>query len=205
MPKFMPKFVRGNSGQALVETLLLMPLLLAIILNAINFGYLCLMALDITSSTRSSGLYSIMGSATPATPVLPLAGSFSCATLAKTVSDLACQDLTGAVYSPSTTNTGINICSPSVGVLNQGLATQQSACITAGSVGSFGAAEPDPELNSSSTVPAFYLNRVDIAYQFTPPIPSMPFNLMVLAVPGCTSAPISCTFYRHIEMRVMGP
>jgi hypothetical protein len=209
----MPKVVRRSSGQALIETLLLMPLLLAIILNAINFGYMCLMALDITSATRSSGLFSIMGSATPATIVLPPAGSFSCTSPGKTVSDLACQDLTGAVYSPSTSNTGINVCSPSVGILNAGTGTQQSQCTTAG-IGSFGAAEPDPECSSASSstnppctggTPAFFLNRVDIAYQFRPIIPSMPFNLIVMAVPGCTGAPVTCTFYRHVEMRVMGP
>jgi hypothetical protein len=201
----MRKFVRGSSGQALIETVLLMPLLLAIVLNAINFGYLCLMALDLTASTRSSGLYSIMGSATPATIVLPKGGPLNCAAPARTVSDLACQDLTGAVASPSTSNTGINVCSPSVGILNAGTATQQSQCTTFGSVGSFTTAGPDPEMNTSNTVPAFFLNRVDIAYQFSPPIPSMPFNLMVLAVPGCTGSPVTCTFYRHIEMRVMGP
>jgi len=54
------KFVRGDSGQALIETVLLVPLLLAIILNAVNFGYFFLMALNITSSARSSALYSIM-------------------------------------------------------------------------------------------------------------------------------------------------
>ncbi len=56
-----PNFVRENSGQALVETVLLLPLLMAIVLNAINFGYFFLMALNITSAARSGGLYSIMG------------------------------------------------------------------------------------------------------------------------------------------------
>ena len=199
----MPKFGRGSSGQALVETILMVPLLLAIILNAINFGFLCLMALDLTSSTRSSGLYSIVGGATPAAIALPKAGPLNCTAPSTSVSDLACQDLTGAVYTPSTSNTGFQVCSPSVGILNSGGVNQQSQCTTFGSVGSFPAAEPDPELNSGNTAPAFMLNRVDIAYQFSPPIPSMPFNLMVLAVPGCTGTPLTCTFYRHIEMRAM--
>jgi hypothetical protein len=207
----MPKFVRGSSGQALVETVLIVPLLLAIILNAINFAYLCLMALDITSSARSSGLYSIMGSASPPAIALPSAGPYTTTT---SVSYLTFQDLTGAVYSPSTSNTGINVCSPSVGVATgtAGGPNQQSACTTFGSIGSFGAADPDPECSAASTksnppctggTPAFMLNRVDIAYKFSPPIPSMPFNLIVLTVPGCTGTPVTCTFYRHIEMRAM--
>jgi Flp pilus assembly protein TadG len=196
-----PKLVRESSGQALIETVLLLPLLLAIVLNAINFGYFFLMALNITSSARTSGLYSIMGSATPAAIALPKAGPTATTT---TVSYLAYQDLTGAVYSPST-NAGVQVCSPSVGVLNAGTVNQKSQCSAFGSVGSFPAADVDPELNSGSTAPAFLLNRVDVAYQFTPPIPLMPFNILVLASPACTTTggSVSCTFYRHTQMRAM--
>ena len=196
-----PNFVRENSGQALVETVLLLPLLMAIVLNAINFGYFFLMALNITSAARSGGLYSIMGSATPAAIALPPAGS---ATAINSVSYLAYQDLTGAVYSPST-NAGVQVCSPSVGVLNAGTVNQKSQCTTLGSIGSFPAADVDPELNSGNTAPAFLLNRVDVAYQFTPLIPLMPFNIIILASPACTSTAgsVSCTFYRHTQMRAM--
>jgi hypothetical protein len=92
-----------------------------------------------------------------------------------------------------------------VGIANAGTTNQQSSCSTFGSVGGFPAAVPDPELNASGTLPAFLLNRVDIAYQFSPPIPLMPFNIVVLASPACTSSAgvVSCTFYRHSVMRVM--
>jgi hypothetical protein len=197
------KLVRDNSGQALLETVLLMPLALMIVLNAVNFGYFFLMALNITSSSRSSGLYSIMGNETPAAIPVPPAGPVGAI---NSVSYLAYQDLTGAVYSPST-NAGVQVCSPSVGILNAGTVNQQSSCTPFGSIGSFpvSVSGPDPELNSSNTVPAFMLNRVDIAYKFTPPIPSMPFNIVVLASPSCTSTggTVSCTFYRHSVMRVM--
>jgi Flp pilus assembly protein TadG len=194
--------MRKSSGQSLVETVLLLPMLLAIVLNAINFGYFFLMALNLTASSRSSGLYSIMGDATPAALPVPNAGP---QTATNSVSYLAYQDLTGAVYSPSTINTGVRVCSPSVGILNAGTANQQSQCSSFGAVSSSVAAGPDPELNSSNTVPAFLLNRVDIAYQFTPPIPLMPFNIILLASPACTTTggSVTCTFYRHSEMRVM--
>jgi len=217
----MPKFGRGSAGQALVETVLLVPLMLAIVLNAINFAYFALMALDITSTSRTSGLYSITGSETPAEIPLPLAGSFNCSTPGNTVSDLACQDLTGAVSSPSTA-TGLQVCSPSVGIAagTAGTPNQQSACslTTSGWSGStFPAAGPDPECSSASSsanppctggTPAFYLNRVDVAYKFTPLIPFMPFNLIVMTSPACTTSAggsVTCTFYRHTVMRVMGP
>jgi hypothetical protein len=194
----MPKFVRGSSGQALVETILLIPLLLVIILNAVNFGYFFLMALNITSASRSSAIYSVMGSSTPAAMALPKAGPVGTST---TVSYLAIQDLTGAVSSPST-NAGVQVCSPSVGpILFPGTVNQKSACTTFGS-GTFPAADPDPELNSGSTAPAFMLNRVDIAYQFTAPIPLFPFDAIVLISPACNASG-TCTFYRHSVMRVM--
>ncbi|MCU1297115.1 MAG: TadE family protein, partial [Acidobacteriaceae bacterium] len=177
------KLEQDSSGQALMETVLLMPLLLMIVLNAVNFGYFFLMALNITSAARSSGLYSIMGGATPSAIALPKAGPETTAT---SVSYLAYQDLTGAVYSPST-NAGVQVCSPSVGVLNAGTTTMQTNCASYGSVGTFPSAEADPELNSGNTAPAFLLNRVDVAYQFSPPIPLMPFNLVNLASPACTS------------------
>src|ERR1700758_5513804 len=106
------------SGQALIETALILPLLLMIVLNAVNFGYFFLMALNITAASRTSGIYSVMGGATPAALPLPNAGPVTTTT---TVSYLAYQDLTGAVYSPSTSNTGVQVCSSSVGaILNAG-------------------------------------------------------------------------------------
>jgi Flp pilus assembly protein TadG len=192
---------RRNSGQALIETVLLLPLVLVIVLNAVNFGYFFLMALNITASARSSALYSITGGETPAGIPVPPAGP---ATTAKSVSYLAYQDLTGAVYSPST-NAGVQVCSPSVGILNAGTTTQKTRCASFGSIGGFSSSDPDPELNRSNTTPAFLLNRVDVAYQFATPIPVFPFNIIVLLSPACASSggSVTCTFYRHSVMRVM--
>jgi hypothetical protein len=190
-----------ESGQSLVETVLIVPLLLTLVLNAINFSYFFLTALNITSSARSGAMYSITADATPAAIPAPPAGPV---TSTNSVSYLAYQDLTGAVYSPST-NAGVQVCSPSVGIVSAGTTNQRSSCTTFGSVGGFPAAVADPELNSAGTLPAFLLNRVDVAYQFRPPIPLMPFNIVVLASPACTSSGgvVSCTFYRHSVMRVM--
>ena len=45
---------RRSRGQALIETALIMPLFLTIVLNAVNFGYFFLMALNLTSAARTS-------------------------------------------------------------------------------------------------------------------------------------------------------
>jgi len=192
-----------SAGQALVETILMLPIIITIVLNAINFGYFFLMALNITASSRSAGLYSITGDETPAAIPVPPAGPLNAA---GSVSYNAFQDLTGAVYSPSTA-AGIQVCSPSVGILNSGTVNQKTQCTTLGSVGTFTGkdSEPDPELNGSNSAPAFLLNRIDVAYQFSPPIPLTPFSILVMANPNCASAggTVTCTFYRHSVMRVM--
>ena len=190
-----------DSGQALMETILAMPVLLVLVLNAVNFGFFFLVALNLTGAARNSATYSIMGGATPSSISLPLAGPNTTIT---SVSYLAYQDLTGAVYSPSTT-AGVQVCSPSIGINNPGTTTQNSMCSAFGSVGTFVAASTDPELNAGNTAPAFNLNRVDVVEKFTPPIPYMPFNIVLLVNPLCVSAggSVTCTFYRHIEMRAM--
>ena len=100
-----------SAGQALVETILMLPIIITIVLNAINFGYFFLMALNITASARSTSLYSITGDETPAAIAVPAAGPINSAT---SVSHIAFQDLTGAVYSPSTA-AGVQVCGPDGG------------------------------------------------------------------------------------------
>jgi hypothetical protein len=188
--------IQNNSGQALIETALILPLLLTIVLNAINFAFFFLMALNITSSSRTSGIYSIMGNATPAAMPLPKAGP---QTTANTVSYLAFQDLTGSVVTPSTSNTGVNVCSSTVGISGSGTATKTS-CSKLGIGGGFStSAESDPE------APAFLMGRVDVAYKFSSPIPATPFNALLLLSSNCTSTGgnVTCTFYRHVVMREM--
>ncbi|HET9406611.1 MAG TPA: TadE family protein [Candidatus Sulfotelmatobacter sp.] len=195
------KHMKGSSGQALIETALVLPILLTIALNAVNFAYFFLMALNITSASRSATIYSVMGGSTPASIPYPKAGP---STTPTSVSYLAYQDLTGAVFSP-TTGAGVQVCSSSVGILSPGTTAMKTNCASFGSVGSFTGSEVDPELNAGNTAPAFLLNKVDVAYQFSPPIPLTPFNIIVLAAPVCGRAggTVTCTFYRHVEMREM--
>ena len=190
------ELARKDSGQALIETALILPLLLTVVLNAVNFAFFFLMALNITSSARTSGIYSIMGGATPASLALPKAGP---QTTTSTVSYLAYQDLTGSVSTPSTTNTGVNVCSSTVGTSGTGTSTK-TTCTSLGTGSGFpSSAASDPE------APAFLLGRVDVAYKFSPPVPLTPFNALLLVASNCSSSSgtVTCTFYRHVEMREM--
>src|SRR5947208_6606552 len=107
--------MRCSRGQSLVETALVMPLLLLVVLNAINFGYYYLVALNLSAAPRSGVLYSIVGFSTPGTLTLPPAGPSGTNT---SVSYLTYQDMTGALSNP--TGASVQVCSETVGVAAAG-------------------------------------------------------------------------------------
>jgi hypothetical protein len=192
----MPKFVRGSSGQALVETVLLMPLILLIVLNVINFGYFFFVALNLAANPRSGVEYSILGFSTPGSLTLPAAGPPNST---NTVSYLSQQDLTGAVNAP--TGATIQVCSSTVGVNVSG--TSQCVSCTGTTCGSAGTGSPAPAPDPEA--PNFILNRVDVDYTFSPVIPGTPFGLALLPMSVCSSSggTVTCTFHRQVSMRAM--
>ena len=185
---------RSSSGQSLVETALLLPVLLMLLFNAMNFGYFFLVALNMAAASRSGAAYSIQGYSSPSAGLLPTAGP---STTTGTVSYLTYQDMAGAIYSPA--STPIQVCSQAVGLNNGGAGTQAAKCAAFGGAYSFPAASSDPES------PSFVLNQVDVAYTFSPLINGAIFNILVLAAPVCssTSGAVSCTFHRQVLMRAM--
>ena len=72
-----PNPMRSSRGQSLVETALMLPLLIMIVLNVVNLGYFYLVIVNLTGTARTATLYSIAGSATPAASALPGAGGAS--------------------------------------------------------------------------------------------------------------------------------
>jgi len=177
------------SGQALLETALVMPLLIFLVLNVINFGYIFVVGLNLAAAPRSGALYSITGFSTPGTLSLPAAGPPG---TANTISYLTYNDITGALWSPSAAT--VQVCTKKVGIAAAGT----SNCVTctggscnAGNTLAAPAADPEPS--------AFYLHDVEIAYSFPPLIPGGPFGLLLPS----TCTPSSCTFYRHVAMRAM--
>jgi len=195
------RLARSSSGQALVETALVLPFLLLVLLNAVNFGYFYLVALNLTAASRSGALYGMIGSATPAGTALPAATG----TATNTVSYLAYQDLTGSLFNPGAAT--IQVCSAQLGVNGTG-SSQTANCSTCTSsttaCSAAGAGSPTPD--SDPEAPTFVLNRVDVVYAFSPIIPGTPFGLALLPLSVCSSSggTVTCTFRRQLSMRAMG-
>lgn len=190
---------RRSHGQSLVETVLLMPLLLLIVLNVVNFGYFFVVAVNLAAAPRSGVEYSILGFATPGSLSLPQAGPPSTNT---SVSYLSQQDLTGAINAP--TGASLQVCSSTIGISGTG-SGQVTQCVTCtgSSCGSAGAGSPAPSPDPEA--PNFILNRVDVTYTFTPLIPGTPFGLALLPISTCSSSNgnVTCTFHRQVSMREM--
>jgi Flp pilus assembly protein TadG len=185
--------IRDSRGQSLVETALMIPLLLVLILNAVNFGYFLLVTLNLTSAARSGIEYAIQGSSTPSNSALPGAGS---KTNVGAVGSLIYQELTGSLNAPS--GVQVQVCSLSLGNNASGQSSCQTCTNTGCTTVAGTTADADPEPGQG-----FVLNRVDVTYTFNTLIPTAPFNLVVGALPVC-KANGSCRFARHAEMRAMG-
>ena len=191
--------MRGSSGQSLVEIALILPILLMIVLNAVNFGYFFLVALNLAAAPRSGVEYSIIGSAAPAGTGLPL----ELGTGTTTASSLTYMDLTGALNSAAAAS--VQVCSKVLGTSGAGsaLIAKCKSCTSSTSCSGAGAGTPSP--NSDPEAPNFVLNRVDVSYTFSPLIPGTPFGVVLLPISVCTSSggTISCTFRRQVSMRAM--
>jgi TadE-like protein len=184
-----------SRGQSLVETVLLMPLMLLIVLNVVNFGYFYVVAVNLAAAPRAGVEYSILGFSTPSSLTLPDAGPPSTTT---SVSHLSQQDLTGAINAP--TGATIQVCSQTVGM--NGSASKCVSC-TGSTCGAAGNGNPAPDLDPEA--PNFILNRVDVTYTFSPLIPGTPFGLALLPMTACTASGgnVTCTFHRQVSMREM--
>ena len=201
-------FVRCSSGQNLVEIVLITPLLLALVLNAVNFGYFYLVALNLTAAPRSGVEYSILGflSPSPTTSSLPLPGPAGTNT---SVGYLTYQDMTGALWAPG--NASIRICSEQLGRTTASPPTAK--CVTCSGSGATcscsgspltctgAAGSPLPGVDPESS---FVLNQVDVTYTFPPLLNVPPFTIPVRFLPGYSSSNgTCCTFTRRARMRAI--
>jgi len=190
-------FKASRSGEGLIETALIVPFLLTMILNAVNFGYFFLVALNLTAAPRSAVEYSIQGFATPATTTLasgPSSGNPSADN--SSVAYLIYQDMIGALA--SSTSATVTVCSNSLG---------GGKCVTCSgyNTGCDPPANSPGGTNYTDPEAAFVLNRVDVTYTFSPLIPGTAFNLTLLPASICStsSGAVSCTFHRYASMREM--
>lgn len=187
---------RSSSGQALVETALIVPFLLMIALNTINFAYFFLVAVNLAAAPRSGALYSILGFQTPnSLSLAPPGQTAGCTTATSTsVSCLTLNDMTGALSNGGTTP--VQVCTAYSGINADGT----SVC-----TGYNNSPVYTPDVDMGSATSGFHLNRVDVTYAFTPLIPGTPFNIALLPASICNSnsGTFQCTFHRQAEMRVM--
>ena len=196
---------RNTRGQSLVETVLMLPLLLLIVCNVVNLGYFFLVIVNLTGASRTATMYSTVGSSTPAASPLPSSGGASPTTNLGSVTYLAYQDMTGALWNP--TGATVQVCSPiNINGSNSGVngtgANQKSNCetCTSGS-GCTAAGTGSPAPPADPEAPNFVLNQVDITYTFSTLIPGTIFNIPLQASALCNSG--TCTFVRSARMRAM--
>ncbi len=189
----------SDRGQSMIETALILPLLLLLAFNAINFGYFIFAAVNLAASPRTAAQYSIIGASTPAQPAtLPAAGPpGSSGTNKLTVSSLAFEDIQKVLIgSTNYSSARVGVCSQAVGVTGSG-ASQKSLCSQYGTGTQTWTPASDPE------APTFILNRVDMVYKVNPPIP--PFKLPVPGFPGGLSLSLvpALSIHRQVSMRAM--
>jgi len=180
----------------------MIPLLLLLILNAVNVGYFFLVTLNLTSAARNGIEYAVQGSSTPRNASLPLATG----TTASTVSYLIYQEMTGALNAPG--GVQVQVCSLNLGSTGTGSSATSNCqtCTNSGCTGgttSSGSPVPDPDPESAN---GFALNRVDVTYHFNTPLFPRLRSIWLSSFPTCSSSggAVSCTFVRHAEMRAMG-
>lgn len=194
---------RRTQGQSILETALLMPVMLLIAFNAINFGYFFFVAVNLAAAPRAGAQYSILGFATPGgpggPPDIPPAGpsGSGCPTSVASTDPYVCslvyQDIAGVLANSSTAT--VRVCSSKAGTPTGTGSSKISACQTFGGGTISGLPSPDPE------APLFLLARVDVMYTVYPIIPS--FQLPTPAGPIALTVVPNLAFRRQISMREM--
>jgi Flp pilus assembly protein TadG len=162
---------RRQEGQSLIELALMIPIFTILICYTVDLGFFFLVAMSLTAAARNTAEYSIQGNSSPSQGSEPSASVLS----ALAISSIGLTNV-------STSNVSVQICSASVGVTPI-LNTTQCTTPSSGA----GAVSGTPDIDPES--PTFQLNRVDVLYTVTPPIP------IPAAVFPVTS------FHRFVEMR----
>lgn len=189
--RFLSRAWRVESGQSLIETALLLPVLLLLAFNAINFGYFFFVAVNLAAAPRSGVQYAILGPSTPQTLDYPLPGPAGTST---SISFVTYEDMRGVLSGSSSAT--VQVCSTKVGPpSNPGLSSQTTACVKYPSGAPSYTPAPDPES------PLFRLARVDVVYRLTPIIPS--FVLPTPAGPISLALLPSLDMHRQVSMREM--
>lgn len=164
------------AGNSLIETAIMLPILLAIVFNAVNIGYFWFVGLTLAAAPRVGAEYSSQGGAALTSSSVPSTTA---------VKELVFDNLTNALGATKS-NAAVRVCSStsSTGVDST---SHIAGCDSDGMTYSFAANIPDPEPS------VFVLNRVDVAYIVTPIIEGGAFSVVL--------PPKPITFHRQVSMR----
>ncbi len=183
MHKLLPRWrafrsFRRESGQSMVETALMAPILVGLAFNALNLGYFWYMVLTLSAIPRQGVQYASQGGQAIAATSAPSASL---------IETMVYENLTGAIKATSA-NAYVQVCTYGAGTTGTG-STQKSICTAYGSTTPTytpTAVTSDPE------APLFVLNRVTVVYTVTPLIPGGAFNVLL---------PTNMQFKRQVSMR----
>jgi Flp pilus assembly protein TadG len=162
---------RGDEGQSLIELALMVPIFTILVCYAVDFGFFFLVATSLNSAARNAMEYAIQGTSSPSQSSQP--GATVISNLA--IASIGLAAATGATVS-------VRVCSGAVGV-NASTNTAQCTTPSTGAGAVTGTPDTDPES------PTFQLNRVDVVFTVTPPVP----------IPASIFSTL--TFHRMVEMR----
>ena len=172
------RFAKDSFGQSLLEVAVMLPIMLALVGYALDFGHFFIAAASITATAHNATQYSVMGYQSPDQGPLPTAGPGSNGV---SVAEEAIGDMTSFI-SASTTAT-IQVCSK-----NLGMTGSLPNCASYGPTVPTYVPATDPE------APRFVLQRVDVTYTVQPPIPMTFFKVSLLP---------TMQFHRQVSMRAM--
>lgn len=208
MYRFKTATLKHCQGQSLLEAVLMMPLMLGVVLNAVNLGYFFFVTVNLNGAIRTAAEYSVLGPNSPGGTAYPPAcnNTTSCKGAGPTVSVLLYHDLTGAVA--NATSATVTVCSPSIIVSGSGTSSGYSNCVTCTSSSSSdcgsatAGSSTSSDLDPGNSSYGFVLNRIRVKYAFRPLIPGTIFNL-ILTSSAYNAGTGQYTFFRTIEMRAM--
>jgi Flp pilus assembly protein TadG len=135
----------GEHGQSLLEFAMILPILVLLIVNVVNFGAFFYAWVTVANAARAGAQYAVMAAATVGAPEPPSAGQ-----------------VTTVI-----TNDAANL--PNIGSLRVRVCTNTAGTQSCTGTGSILAAPADPEGTS------YVLVTVDVTYTFQPLIPSLSF------------------------------
>ena len=146
-----PRRMSASSGASLVEFALLLPLILLLVVNVVNFGSFLYTWIAISNAARAGAQYMVLSSASVGFPRDAAAAQ---------ISTLVQNDL-GALIGGSAT---VNVCTNNNGVYHP-VSAGAGACASANDTDGF--SDPEPA--------SYILATVDVSYTWLPPIPLWEF------------------------------